>query len=102
MSWIKGLGISVKVAISALLMALAVMAAKRHKDNAEKWRNNAVEIENGYVIKGVDTAAKANTQAKLHDDRAHAINKKAKAHAEKMGGQAEDVSSILDQFRNSS
>ena len=101
MQWLKGLKISVKVAIGALLMAMAVMAAKRAKDNADKWRNNAVEIENGYVIKGVETAAAANTQAKIHDNKAHEINKKAKAYAEKMGGQNESVSSILDQFRAS-
>ena len=82
-------------------MEMAVMAAKRAKDNADKWRNNAVEIENGYVIKGVETAAAANTQAKIHDNKAHEINKKAKAYAANMGGNDEDISSILDQFRAS-
>lgn len=101
MNWLKGLGISVKVAITALLMAMAVMAAKRHKDNADKWRNAAVEIENGYVIKGIDTASAANSQAMLHDDKATQIKEKAEARAKQMGGQDEDVSSILDQFRAS-
>ncbi len=101
MNWLKGLGISVKVAIGALLMAMAVMAAKRHKDTADKWRNNAVEIENGYVIKGVETASAASTQAKLHDEKATAIKKKAEARASQMGGQDEDVRDILDQFRAS-
>ena len=73
MNWLKGLGISVKVAIGALLMALAVMAAKRHKDNADKWRNKAVNIENGFVVKGIETVAAANTQAKIHDNMAKAI-----------------------------
>ena len=102
MNWLRGLGISVKVAIGALLMVLAIMSAKRHKDSADKWRNNAVEIENGFVVKGIETAAQANTQAKKHDTLAHEINKKAKAHAEKMGGKNEDVADILDQFRSSS
>jgi len=101
MQWLKGLGISVKVAVTALLMAMAVMAAKRHKDNADKWRNKAVEIENGYVVKGVETASAASTQAKVHDNKAHEINKKAKAHAVSMGGKDEDINSILDQFRAS-
>jgi len=101
MSWLKGLGISVKVAVGALLMALAVMAAKRHKDQADKWRNNAVEIENGYVVKGIATAAAANTQAKIHDEKAKQIKVKAEAHAKNMGGKDEDISSILDQFRAS-
>jgi len=101
MNWLKGLGISVKVAVGALLMAMAVMAAKRHKDTADKWHNNAIEIENGYVVKGIETASAANTQAKIHDNKAHEINKKAKAHAVNMGGKNEDVADILDQFRAS-
>jgi len=102
MSWLKGLGISVKVAIGALLMAMAVMAAKRHKDTADKWRNTAVEIENGYVVKGIETASAANIQADFHDERADRIKEKAEARAKQMGGADEDVDSILDQFRSSS
>ncbi len=102
MNWLKGLGISVRVAIGALLMALAVMAAKRHKDTADKWRNNAVEIENGFVVKGIETAAQANTQAQIHDQKADRIKEKAEAHAKNMGGKDEDIGSILDQFRSSS
>ena len=101
MNWLKGLGISVKVAIGALLMTLAIMSAKRSKDLADKWRNNAVEIENGYVIKGVETAAAANTQAMITDEKAKRIKAKAETHITKMGGKDEDISSILDQFRAS-
>ena len=95
MNWLKGFGISVKVAIGALLMAMAVMAAKRAKDNADKWRNNAVEIENGYVIKGVETAAAANTQAKIHDEKAKRIKEKAEAHVASMGDKHEDVKDLM-------
>ena len=101
MLWLKCLSVSLKVAIGALLMTLAIMSAKRSKDLADKWRNNAVEIENGYVIKGVETAAAANTQAKIHDNKAHEINKKAKAYAATLGGKDEDSSYIIDQFRPS-
>ncbi len=102
MNWLKGLGISVKVAIGALLMAMAVMAAKRNKDIADKWRNTAVKIDQGYVVKGIKTASAANTQAKKHDEKAKQIKAMAEARAVKMGGQDEDVSSILDQFKSSS
>ena len=98
MNWLKGLGISVKVAVTALLMAMAVMAAKRHKDNADKWRNKAVEIENGYVIKGVETASAASTQAKIHDNKAKDIKKKAEAKITQMGDKHEDVADILKRW----
>jgi len=95
MNWIRGLGISVKVAVSALLMVMALLAAKRAKDTADKWRNNAVEIENGYVIKGVETAAAANTQALVHDEKAKQIKAKAEIRITQMGNKHEDVADIL-------
>ena len=98
MNWLKGFGISVKVAIGALLMAMAVMAAKRHKDTADKWRNNAVEIENGFVIKGIETASAANTQAKIHDEKAKQIKAKAEARITQMGDKHEDVADILSRW----
>jgi len=98
MNWLKGFGISVKVAIGALLMALAVMSAKRHKDSADKWRNNAVEIVNGFVIKGVQTASAANTQAKIHDEKAKQIKAKAEARITQMGDKHEDVADILSRW----
>ena len=95
MQWLKGLGISVKVAIGALLMAMAVMAAKRHKDTADKWRNAGVEIENGYVVKGIETASAANTQAKIHDEKARQIKAKAEARITQMGDKHEDVKDLI-------
>jgi len=98
MNWLRGLGISLKVAIGALLMTLAIMSARRAKDTADKWRNNAVEIENGYVIKGVETASAANTQAKIHDNKAKQIKAKAEARITEMAGKDEDVADILDRW----
>ncbi len=98
MNWLKGLGISVKVAVTALLMAMAVMAAKRHKDTADKWRNKAVNIENGFVVKGIDTANAANTQAKLHDTKAKEIKAKAESRITQMGDKDEDVADILSRW----
>ena len=95
MTWLKGLGISVKVAALAFLAVLAVMAAKRQKDQADKWKDKAVDIELGNVVKGVETAKAASTQAALHDNNATAIKKKAEARITQMGSQDEDVADII-------
>ena len=95
MNWLRGLSVSLKVAIGALLMALAVMAVKRHKDTAAKWRNKAVNIEQGYVVKGIKTASAANSQAKIHDEKANRIKAKAEAHITKMGDKHEDVKDLI-------
>ncbi len=102
MNWLKGLGVSVKVAAVALLMALSVMAYQREKGKVKKWQQTALDVKNKEVNTGTMTAKAANTQAKLHNNKAKDIKKKAVAHAENMGGQDEDVNSILDQFRSSS
>ena len=102
MNWLKGLGISIKVAIGALLMALSVMAYQRQKGAAEKWHDKAVDLETGKVRDATITAAAASTQAKFHDNKAKEIKQKAEAQAVTMGGKDEDVASILDQFSKSS
>ena len=94
-NWLKGLGISLKVAVTALLMVMAIMAAKRHKDAADKWRNTGVAIENGYVVKGIETASAANTQAKLHDEKARQIKAKAEVRITEMGDKHADVADII-------
>ena len=95
MDWLKGLGISVKIAVLAFLAALAVMAAKRQKATANKWHDTAVDIELGKVSRGTTTAKAASTQAKLHDAKADEIKAKAEAQITKMGDQDEDVKDIL-------
>ena len=102
MNWIRGLGISVKVAIGAFLMALTVMAYQREKGKVRKWQQTAIDVESADVETGIMTAKAANTQAKLADTKAKEIKKKAKAHIKSMGGQDEDVKTILSQFRSSS
>ncbi len=102
MTWLKGLGISVKVALLAFLAAFAVMLAKRHKDTADKWKDKALDIETGGVVKGVETAKAASTQAKLFDAKAKEIKEKAEARITQIGDQDEELSSILDQFHRSS
>lgn len=95
MNWIKGLGISVKVAALAFLAALAVMAAKREKETAEKWHEKAVDIELGKVTEGTTTAKAASSQAKLHDARALEIKKKAESRITSIGESDEDVADII-------
>ncbi len=102
MNWLKDLGISVKVAVVAFLMALTVMAYQREKGKVKKWQQTAIDVEDKNVNTGTMTAKAANSQAKLADNRAKEIKKKAKAHVKNMGGQDEDVKTILNQFRSSS
>lgn len=102
MNFLKGLGVSVKVAALAFLAVLAVMAAKRHKDTARKWQLTALDVKNEDVETGTMTAKAANSQAKLHNAKAKEIKKKAQERVESMGGADEDVKTILSQFRASS
>lgn len=102
MIWLRGLGISLKVAVIAFLAVLAVMAAKRQRASAGKWRDKAVDMQRRNVKDGTETAVAASTQAMFHDEKARQIKQKAVDRVAQMGGQDEDVSSILDQFRNSS
>jgi len=95
MNWLKGLGISVKVAALAFLAALAVMAAKRQRTIADKWKDKVIDIELGNVVKGVETAATASTQAKLHDANANEIRSKAETRITQMGDQDREISDIL-------
>jgi hypothetical protein len=99
--WFKGFGISVKIAALAFLAALGAMAVKYQKAQADKWSDKAVDIELGNVVKGVETAKAANTQALIHDAKARQIKKKAEARIDAMGGQNEEISDILDKWRSS-
>ena len=95
MNWLKGLGVSIKVAVLAALAVMAVMAAKRQKEQADKWKDKATDIALGNVIKGTTTAKAANSQAKLHDAKAKEIKKKAEDRITQIGEKDEDVKDIL-------
>lgn len=105
-TWISGLGISIKVAVLAFLGVMAVMAAKRQRSIADKWKDTASDIALGNVVAGTQTAQAANAQAKIHDARAKEIKAKASARVAARGGKDEridaEISDILDLFRNSS
>lgn len=102
MNWLKGLGVSLKIAVVALMAGLAIMAAQRQKAEARKWQQKAVDVEDKNVETGTLTAAAANSKAKLHDAKSDEIKAKAEARIADMGKQDEDIADILDQFRRSS
>lgn len=99
MNWLKGLGTSAKIAIGIFLAALAVMAAKRQEGIADKWKDKAVDIETGNVVKGVDTAKAALTQAKKHDAKARELQKKAKAIMDQTGKKDESTAVLLSRWK---
>ena len=96
MSWIKSLGIGLKVAFFAFLAAMALAAAKRQKDIANQWKDKAIDIELGNVVKGTQTAQAASSQAKIYDARAKQI--KAKAEARK-AEQNKSIESLIDKWK---
>ena len=101
MNWLKGLGKSAWIAIGVFLAAMGVMAATRQASQAEKWKQKAVDIEEGNVVKGVETATAALTQAKKHDAKAAELKAKATAKLDKAGRTDEATGDILDRWRKS-
>ena len=101
MSWLKAAWAPVAAAGLAALAILAVMAAARQKAAADAWRDKAVSIEEGNVVKGIETAEAANAQAKLHDAKAEERNKKAADRITQIGAKNEDIADILDNWAKS-
>jgi len=99
MNWLKTAWAPVAAAGLVVLAILAAMSAARQKSTADKWRDKAVAIEEGNVVKGVETAEAANTQAKLHDVKADERNEKARARITQIAGKNEPIADILDQWK---
>lgn len=95
MSWLKTTWAAVSTALLAALAVFAVANARSHKKKAEKWQGKAEAIEQGNVVRGVQTAEQASTQAKLHEARAAEVKKKAEARLDAIGEKDEDVADIL-------
>jgi len=95
MKWLKAAWAPIAAAGLAALAILAAMSAARHKAMAQKWKDKAGAIEEGHVVKGVETAKAANSQAKLHDNRADERNKAAMARITQIGEKNEPISDIL-------
>ena len=96
MNWIKGLSSAVWIGILGFLAAMALAAAKRQKDIADQWKDKAIDIELGNVVKGTQTAQAASSQAKIYDARAKQI--KAKAEARK-AQQNKSIESLIDKWK---
>ena len=92
MKWIKT---HLAVLGAAIVAALAIFAAARHKAMAKQWQETAVDIEQGNVIKGTMTAEAASTKAKLHDAKADEIKAKAET---KIGKKDEATADILSRW----
>lgn len=88
MNWLKS---TWAVLVAAIVAALAVFAAGRHKANARKWQETATDIKAGNVKKGTLTAEAASTKAKLHDARANEII----ANAEKRVGEKDETTADI-------
>ena len=99
MSWLKAAWAPLAVAGLAVLAFMAAMSAARHKAVAQRWRDKAMTIEGGNVVRGVETAEAANTQAKLHDAKADERNEKATARITQIGAKNEEITDILDGWR---
>ena len=99
MTWIKGLSSAVWTGILMFLAAMALAAAKRQKDIADQWKDKAIDIELGNVVKGTQTAQAASSQAKIYDARAKQIKKKAKARIDQMAKQNKSIESLIDKWK---
>lgn len=101
LNWLKAAWTPIAAAGLAALAILAAMSAARHKTTAQKWRDKAVAIEEGNVVKGVETAAAASTQAALHDNKAKKRNTAAEVRITQIGKKNDSIADILDNFRKS-
>jgi len=88
MNWIKTTWAALAV---ALLAGLAIFAAAMQRNNARKWQQTAVDIEEGKVKKGLLTAEAASTKAKIHDAAADAIVKNAEHRVKKKDESTADI-----------
>ena len=98
MNWIKSLGSAVWIGILGFLAAMALAAAKRQKNIADQWKDRALDIELGNVVKGTETAQAASSQAKIYDARAKQIKKKAEARIDQMAKQNQSIESLIDKW----
>ena len=99
--WIKSLWAPVAAVGLAVLAVLATMSAVRQKGHANKWRQIAVDVEEGNVSRGTLTAEAANKQAALHDIRAEKRNESAEARRTQIREKNEPIANILDNWGKS-
>lgn len=97
--WVRGLGKSVWIAIGIFFAAMAVAAATRNKATADKWREKAVDIEAGNVVRGVETAKAALSQAKKFDAEADRFEAKGNAAMDRTGRKDEPTADLLSRWK---
>jgi len=99
MNWLKSAWAPIAALGLAALAMLATWAAIREKATAKQWQGKAVAIEEGNVVKGIETAEQANTQAKLHNARAKERNMTAKARRAQIREKNEPIANIVDRWK---
>jgi len=99
MNWLKNTWGAISAALLFALAVFAAMSAQSHKNEAKKWKDKAVDIEEGNVSRGTLTAKAANAQAKLHDVRAKERKKKTKARITKIGENNAPIADVLNSWR---
>lgn len=100
MSWIKATFSGLGAAILAFLAFLAVSSAKRHKNEADKWKARA-EAEKQSDVE--DSAKKANqslSQAKLHNAKASEAKERARVKIDQIAKKDPDMASIVSGWRS--
>ncbi len=101
MKWLKAAWTPVAALGLAALAIFAAISAARHKATADAWRDKAVSIEEGNVVKGIETAEAANMEAALHDLKANERSAAAANRITQIGAKHAETADILDNWRKS-
>ena len=99
MKWLRAAWTPLAALGLAGLAIFAAISAARHKATAERWRDKAIAIEEGNVVKGIETAEAASAQAAIHDMKAQERNEKAAARITQISQKSESIASILDGWK---
>jgi len=101
MKWLKGMGGAILAAGAMFLAAMAIASAKRQKDSADKWKNQAVTDAEADVTGNIVTAKAALSQAKLHDQKARDAKEKARKRLDNIGKRDETMAGVVSGWRSS-
>lgn len=101
MTWLKTKWSVISAAFLVALAIFAAASAKAQKDNARKWQQKSVDIEEGGLQADLLSAEAANTKAKLHDNKATALHDKAVERINQAGKANEPIGDILDSWSKS-
>lgn len=99
-TWFKGLGL-VAIAgaiVTAILMVLGGAKVGRQERRADRAEKQAEALAHDRTKQGIEKAAKLNTAAKKHKDKAATIRKKTEARLQELGDKDETMADIADRF----